>query len=81
MAQAIQTPWLNGVEQAARYASVRTSTMRQLIATEQVLSRKKLPDASGHVPRGVLVYAPSIDQLIFAQPSGATSVQQAANSL
>ena len=68
----VASPWLSGIEEAAKYARVRESTMRLYVSTGKVISRCKLPDRDGHIPRGLLIYAPSIDQLILDQPSGAT---------
>ncbi len=67
----VTSPWLNGVVEAAAYARVRESTMRRYINVGKVVSRLKLPDEDGRRPRGLYVYAPSIDQLILEQPSGA----------
>ena len=71
------TPWLNGIPEAAAYAHLRESEMRRLVKGKQVKSRKKPKNAEGKRPRGVLVWAPSIDQLIDAQPSGASEVAEA----
>lgn len=67
----VTSPWLNGIAEAAQYARTRESVMRRYVNTGEVVSRRRLPDEDGHVPRGLLVYAPSIDQLILSQPSGA----------
>lgn len=67
----VTSPWLNGVAEAAEYARTRESTMRQYVKSGKVVSRKRLPDEYGKTPRGLLIYAPIIDELILSQPSGA----------
>lgn len=74
------SPWLNGIPQAAAYAHMRESEMRKLVKSEVITSRLKPKDESGKRPRGVLVYAPSIDKYLLSQPSGASSISQALQS-
>lgn len=69
-----KSPWLHGAAMAAAYAGIREPDMRRLIATNKVISRRKPPREDGSVPRGLLIYAPSIDELILEQPSGANVV-------
>lgn len=76
----IMSPWLNGIPAAAKYAHMRESRMRKLVKSEAVVSRRKPKDEDGNVPRGVLVFAPSIDEYLMGQPSGATSISQALHS-
>lgn len=74
------SPWLNGVPQAAEYACLRESEMRRLVKSGAIESRLKPKDKDGKRPRGVLVYAPSIDKYLLSQPSGASSISQALQS-
>ena len=74
------SPWLNGIPQAAAYAHMRESEMRKLVKSEVITSRLKPKDESGKRPRGVLVYAPSVDAYLLSQPSGANSIAQALQS-
>lgn len=74
------SPWLNGVPEAASYASMGEGEMRKLVKSGAVTSRLKPERADGTRPRGVLVYAPSIDALIMAQPSGACEAASALRS-
>lgn len=69
-----RSPWLHGAAMAAAYAGIGERDMRRLIATNRVISRQKPARDDGSVPRGLLIYAPSIDELILEQPSGANSV-------
>lgn len=71
------TPWPNGIPEAAAYAHLRESEMRRLVRGEMVESRKKPRREDGTRPRGVLVYAPSIDEYLRKQPSGANEIAQA----
>lgn len=71
MKSAAQSPWLNGIVAAASYACMRESEMRRLVKSDAVVSRLKPKGADGKRPRGVLVYAPSIDEFLMSQPSGA----------
>lgn len=75
------SPWLNGIPDAARYAHMRESEMRKLVKSEVITSRLKPQDKDGGRPRGVLVYAPSIDKYLLSQPSGASSISQALQSV
>ena len=72
-----RSPWLHGAVMAAAYAGIGERDMRKLIAAEKVISRQKPPRDDDSVPRGLLIYAPSIDQLILEQPSGANIIAQA----
>ena len=66
----VASPWLEGVPQAAAYAHIGKDEMRRLVKGGAVISRLKPEREDGTRPRGVLIYAPSIDALIMAQPSG-----------
>jgi hypothetical protein len=70
----ISSPWLNGVAKAALYASMDKNEMRRLVKSGVIVSRKHPKREDGTRPRGVLVWAPSIDKLIMEQPSGACEV-------
>ncbi len=74
------SPWLNGVPDAAAYASMRTDEMRRLVKSGAVESHLRPEREDGTRPRGVLVYAPSIDALIMAQPSGAAPIAESLRS-
>ena len=74
------SPWLNGVPEAAEYACLRKDEMRRLVKSGLVTSRLKPEREDGTRPRGVLVWAPSIDALIMAQPSGACEAASALRS-
>ena len=71
------TPWLNGVSEAAAYAHMRESEMRRLVKDKTIESHKRPKNEDGKRPRGVLVYAPSIDEYLRKQPSGASEVAEA----
>ena len=75
------SPWLNGIRDAAHYAHMRESEMRKLVKSEVITSRLKPQDKDGRRPRGVLVYAPSVDEYLLSQPSGASSISQALQSV
>lgn len=74
------SPWLNGVPDAAVYASMRTDEMRRLVKSGAVESHLKPVREDGTRPRGVLVYAPSIDALLMEQPSGAAPIAESLRS-
>lgn len=74
------SPWLNGIRDAAQYAHMRESDMRRLVKSEVITSRLKPQDKDGRRPRGVLVYAPSVDEYLLSQPSAANSISQALRS-
>ena len=74
------SPWLNGVPQAAKYACMDAHEMRRLVKSGAVESHLKPEREDGTRPRGVLVWAPSIDALIMAQPSGACEAASALRS-
>ena len=76
----VDSPWLAGVDNAALYAGIGKDDMRVLVKSGIVTSRLKPKRADGTRPRGLLVYAPSIDELILQQPSGAAQVAQALRS-
>lgn len=71
------SPWLNGVPDAALYAAMSKDEMRRLVKSGAVESHMRPEREDGTRPRGVLVYAPSIDALIRAQPSGACEAARA----
>lgn len=71
------SPWINGIKQAAAYAHMDINEMRRLVKGGVVTSRKRPVTSDGKRPRGVLVYAPSIDALLMEQPSGAAPIAQA----
>lgn len=75
------SPWLNGIRDAAQYAHMRESDMRRLVKSEVIASRLKPQDESGKRPRGVLVYAPSVDEYLLSQPSGASRITQSLRSV
>ena len=75
------SPWLNGIRDAAQYAHMRESDMRRLVKSEVIASRLKPQDESGRRPRGVLVYAPSVDEYLLSQPSGASRIAQSLRSV
>ena len=76
------SPWLDGIPKAAAYARMRESRMRRLVKGGTITSRQKPEDPlTGKRPRGVLVYAPSIDEFLMAQPSGACEMAQALSSV
>lgn len=75
------SPWLNGIRDAAQYAHMRESDMRRLVKSEVIASRLKPQDESGKRPRGVLVYAPSVDEYLLSQPSGASRIAQSLRSV
>ena len=75
-----ESPWLNGIPVAAGYAHMRESQMRRLVKSGKILSRQKPADEGGKRPRGVLVFAPSIDKFLMEQPSGACEMAQAMSS-
>ena len=74
------SPWLGGIPQAAAYAHMRTCEMRRLVKSGAIVSRRKPEDEDGNRPRGVLVYAPSIDALLMEQPSGAAPIAESLRS-
>lgn len=71
------SPWLSGIPNAAAYAHLRKGTMRRLVKSGAIVSRLKPKDENGKRPRGVLVYAPSIDEYLMSQDSGACEMAQA----
>jgi len=72
----VASPWLSGINSAAAYAHMNVHEMRRLVKSGAVVSRMKPVYSEGSRPKGVLVYAPSIDELIMQQPSGACEMAQ-----
>ena len=72
-----QSPWLDGIPNAALYAHMRESRMRKLVKGKVIVSRKKPKREDGTRPRGILVFAPSIDAFLLRQPSGACEMARA----
>ena len=79
--RSVSSPWLNGIQAAAGYAHMREGCMRRLVKGNVIVSRMKPKDESGRRPRGVLVYAPSIDEYLMSQPSGACEMALAMSEL
>lgn len=77
----LQSPWLNGIPESAKYAHMSISNMRRLVKNGTILSRKKPADENGKTPRGLLVYAPSIDEYLMSQESGACDAVIAMDAL
>lgn len=71
------SPWLEGVPQAAMYAAMNEGEMRKLVKSGAVESHLKPEREDGTRPRGILIYAPSIDALLMQQPSGACEAAKA----
>ena len=76
----VTSPWLEGVPQAAAYAHIGKDEMRRLVKSGAITSRLKPTREDGKRPRGVLIYAPSIDALIMEQPSGAAPIAESLRS-
>ena len=74
------SPWLEGIPQAAAYAAMNEGEMRRLVKSGAITSRMKPEREDGTRPRGLLIYAPSIDALLMEQPSGACEVAQVMRS-
>ena len=75
------TPWINGIPDAAAYAHMREGEMRRLVKDKTIESHKRPKNEDGKRPRGVLVYAPSIDEYLRKQPSGANEIAQALSAV
>lgn len=80
-ARIFYTPWLAGVPEAAAYAHMSKDEMRRLVKGKKVESHKKPKREDGTRPRGILVYAPSIDEYLRKQPSGANEIAQALSAV
>ena len=77
----VQTPWLNGIPEAASYARIRESEMRRFVKAGLILSRKKPKYENGKRPPTILVYAPSIDAFLMKQPPATAPMAEALSAL